>query len=148
CILIVESTMGDGKTEAALLVTESLAPRLGHRGFFIGLPTQATSNQMLGRVEKFLRRVGRGSINLHLVHGDAGLSEQYQRLRFAPIYGNDQNDARSSVRAEGWFTQRKRSLLADYAVGTIDQSLMSVLQTRHNFVRLFGLAGKTVILDE
>jgi CRISPR-associated endonuclease/helicase Cas3 len=30
----------------------------------------------------------------------------------------------------------------------VDQALLSVLQTRHFFVRLFGLAGKTVIIDE
>src|SRR5207244_264221 len=37
---------------------------------------------------------------------------------------------------------------APFAVGTIDQALLAVLQTRHSFVRLFGLAGKLVILDE
>ena len=39
-------------------------------------------------------------------------------------------------------------MLAPFGVGTIDQSLLSVLQVKHGFVRLFGLAGKTVILDE
>jgi CRISPR-associated endonuclease/helicase Cas3 len=33
-------------------------------------------------------------------------------------------------------------------VGTIDQALLGVLQTKHFFVRLFGLAGKTVVVDE
>jgi CRISPR-associated endonuclease/helicase Cas3 len=37
---------------------------------------------------------------------------------------------------------------APFGVGTIDQSLLSILQTRHWFVRLFGLAGKVVIFDE
>src|SRR5207237_1090877 len=41
-----------------------------------------------------------------------------------------------------------QALLAPFGVGTIDQALLSVLQTRHGFVRLFGLAGKAVILDE
>jgi CRISPR-associated endonuclease/helicase Cas3 len=39
-------------------------------------------------------------------------------------------------------------LLAPFGVGTIDQALLAVLQTKHVFVRLFGLSGKTVILDE
>ena len=38
--------------------------------------------------------------------------------------------------------------MAPYGVGTIDQVLLAVLQTKHVFVRLFGLAGKCVILDE
>jgi CRISPR-associated endonuclease/helicase Cas3 len=47
-----------------------------------------------------------------------------------------------------WFLPRKRSLLEPFGVGTVDQSLVSVLQTRHFFVRLFGLSHKTVIFDE
>jgi CRISPR-associated endonuclease/helicase Cas3 len=51
--------------------------------------------------------------------------------------------------AEGWFAaNKKHGLLAPYGVGTIDQALLAVLQTKHVFVRLFGLAGKCVILDE
>ena len=51
--------------------------------------------------------------------------------------------------AEGWFAaNKKHGLLAPYGVGTIDQVLLAVLQTKHVFVRLFGLAGKCVILDE
>ena len=52
------------------------------------------------------------------------------------------------VEAQSWFTAKKRPLLAPFGVGTIDQSLLSVLQTKHWFVRLFGLAGKVVIFDE
>ncbi|HQP09653.1 MAG TPA: CRISPR-associated helicase Cas3', partial [Anaerolineaceae bacterium] len=33
-------------------------------------------------------------------------------------------------------------------VGTVDQIFLSVLQTRHFFVRLFGLYGKVIIFDE
>ena len=51
--------------------------------------------------------------------------------------------------AEEWFAKdKKQALLAPYGVGTIDQALLAVLQTKHVFVRLFGFAGKCVILDE
>ena len=53
-----------------------------------------------------------------------------------------------NVLAAEWFTHRKRGLLAPFGVGTVDQILLAVLQTRHVFVRLFGLAHKTVIVDE
>ncbi|MDH8576077.1 CRISPR-associated helicase/endonuclease Cas3, partial [Klebsiella pneumoniae] len=39
-------------------------------------------------------------------------------------------------------------LLAPFAVGTIDQALMAVMNVKHGFVRAYGLAGKVVILDE
>jgi len=47
-----------------------------------------------------------------------------------------------------WFTQGKRGILAPFAVGTVDQALMAVLNVKHGFVRAFGLAGKVVVLDE
>jgi CRISPR-associated endonuclease/helicase Cas3 len=47
-----------------------------------------------------------------------------------------------------WFHAKKRGILAPFAVGTIDQALMAVMNVKHGFVRAFGLAGKVVILDE
>jgi CRISPR-associated endonuclease/helicase Cas3 len=52
------------------------------------------------------------------------------------------------VMAAECFTYRKRGLLAPFGVGTVDQALLAVLKTRHYFVRLFGLASKTVVIDE
>src|SRR5690606_16329779 len=53
-----------------------------------------------------------------------------------------------AVRASEWFRGRKRGLLSSYAVGTIDQALLAVLQVKHHFVRLFGLTSKVLVLDE
>lgn len=50
--------------------------------------------------------------------------------------------------ATDWLLGAKRGLLASWSVGTIDQALMAVLRARHNVVRLFGLAGKVVVVDE
>ncbi|MFW5741230.1 MAG: hypothetical protein ACOC1F_12775, partial [Myxococcota bacterium] len=49
---------------------------------------------------------------------------------------------------KSWFKPAKRALLLPFAVGTIDQALLSVLKVKHHFVRTFGLAGKVVVLDE
>lgn len=146
-LIIVEAPMGEGKTEAALLFAEHAAARSGHAGLFVGLPTQATANQMLGRVQLFLERAHPGVVaNLQLTHGGAALVERYTQLIRA-IYDEDHRGA-GDVRAEAWFVDKKRALLATHAVGTIDQALLGVLRIRHGFVRLFGLGGKTVILDE
>lgn len=146
-LIIIEAPMGEGKTEAALLLADALAAQTGHDGFYIGLPTQATSNAMIGRAKDFLmdaypdRRK-----NLHLIHGDAALQKEYKRLR---SIGADENKRLpNEVAAEEWFCSRKRALLSTYAVGTADQALLSVMPVRHGFVRLFGLSGKTVVLDE
>jgi CRISPR-associated endonuclease/helicase Cas3 len=154
-LVIVEAPMGEGKTEAALFLAEANAARAGLRGLFIGLPTQATANQMLGRVQLFLEGAHPGEkLNLLLAHGEASLVERFEKLRLAAIYDaplsaqSTSGSATGSVRAEGWFLSKKRALLADHAVGTIDQALLAVMLVPHGFVRLYGLAGKTVVLDE
>ncbi len=143
-LVIVEAPMGEGKTEAALYLAHRWEVQ-GARGTYMALPTQATANQMHGRVRDFLaRRDPAHPANLVLAHG--GASEQ---PRFVPSAIHGDGDPRSdAVAATEWFLSKKRALLAPYGVGTVDQALMAVLQVRHVFVRLFGLAGKPVIIDE
>lgn len=157
-LVVIEAPMGVGKTEAALYLQDWWATRLGQRGAYVALPTQATSNQMFGRVQDFLgRRYSSDFVELHLLHGHAALSAEYETLRLqgdrlfvaSGVEGDRGYDgASASVVASEWFTHRKRGLLAPFGVGTVDQALMAVLQTKHVFVRLFGLAHKTVVIDE
>lgn len=144
-MFIIEAPMGEGKTEAALLLANAAAAGLGHDGFYVGLPTKATANQMFGRVRTFLDRTVSQAVNLSLTHGDALFVDGFRAL--LAIYDIDE-ERHGGVRAEGWLLSKKRALLADYGVGTIDQALLGVLRTRHGFVRLYALAGKTVVLDE
>lgn len=147
-LVLIEAPMGEGKTEAALYLADRWTHACGQQGLYFALPTQATSNQMFDRVTAFLkRRYPNDFVNQHLLHGHALLSDAYnEMLRLAEIH--DESD-QGAVVAEGWFAQsKKRGLLAPFAVGTVDQALLAVLQTRHVFVRLFGLAGKTIVLDE
>lgn len=147
--------MGEGKTEAAMYLADYWSGNLGQQGHYFALPTQATSDQMFARVRQFLtRRYGSGLVNLQLLHGHASLSAEFEALRqrgdqvLLPCIGVTEEAKREGVIAAEWFTHRKRGLLAPFGVGTIDQALLAVLQTRHVFVRLFGLSHKTVILDE
>ncbi|MCC6445040.1 MAG: CRISPR-associated helicase Cas3' [Armatimonadetes bacterium] len=153
-LLIIEAPMGGGKTEAALYAADhAMASGLAH-GFYIALPTQATSNAMHSRVISYLEHRLPGIQNMPLVHANALLDEAYRQLVIdAPIYEqnaeSDSSGEEGRVIAQRWFAEhKKQALLAPFGVGTIDQALLSVLQTRHWFVRLFGLAGKAVIFDE
>lgn len=162
-IVVIESPMGEGKTEAAMCMADHWNVSLRQRGIYFALPTQATSNQMFGRVRQFLdNRFETGTALLHLLHGHAALSAEFQTLldegkRAFDVLNvqsvcddavRNHADGDGNVVAAEWFTHRKRGLLTPFGVGTVDQALLAVLHTRHVFVRLFGLAHKTVIVDE
>ena len=150
-LTIIEAPTGEGKTEGAL----ALAARQqdGRRGgLYLALPTQATSNGLFDRAVRFLGRahVG-GPATFRLAHGHAQFHPGQQALLedpadLATISDEERDDGR--VRALDWFVSSKRALLAPYGLGTVDQAMLGALRGRHFFLRLYGLAGKTVVLDE
>lgn len=151
-LFIVEAPTGEGKTEFALALVQRLASQLRGQGqsdeLYFALPTMATSNQMYLRVSKFIEQVHGGGVEL--VHGQAYLARE-DLARQLNLYSDaDRADpAGSSARAsQTWFAPKKRALLAPYGVGTVDQAELTTLSTRHYMLRLFGLAGKVLIIDE
>jgi CRISPR-associated endonuclease/helicase Cas3 len=154
CLAVVEAPMGEGKTEAAFYLSDVWAARPGYRGSYTALPTQATSNQMFSRVRRFLsERYPDEVVNLQLLHGHASLSSEFELLRrnahlLNPRVTDERRNEQGSVIAAEWFTYRKRGLLTPFGVGTVDQTLLAILQSRHVFVRLFGLFQKTIVFDE
>ena len=81
-LVIIESPMGEGKTEASMYLADYWAESAGLRGCYFALPTQATSNQMFGRVRDFLHgRYTGDQVQLQLLHGHASLSAEFQVLR-------------------------------------------------------------------
>lgn len=136
-VYILEAPMGIGKTEAALYAAYSIIAAGGATGLYFALPTQLTSNRIHDRVNDFLKKILAPDC-MHrralLLHSNAWLKEIEMGADGGPG-GN-------------WFNSGKRGILAPFAVGTIDQALMAVMNVKHGFVRAFGLAGKVVILDE
>jgi CRISPR-associated endonuclease/helicase Cas3 len=141
--LLVEAQMGEGKTELAFLAHLRLQQRAGHRGLYIALPTQATGSAMFERAVKFLQRFGADQrLDIQLAHGGSLLDERVLQLRGIAESGAE------SVGSSVWFSRRRRALISSYGVGTVDQALLATLHTKHHFVRLWGLANRTVVLDE
>lgn len=153
CLSIVEAKMGDGKTEAALLGGEVLASRFGLGGVFVALPTMATSNPMFDRVLAWLGTVlGDEDASVALVHGKAALNESFTQLIAeawrGELWDDDSSDRQGRAVVNSWLMGRKRSALASFVVGTIDQALFAALKARHVVLRHLGLVGKVVIIDE
>jgi len=142
CLTIIEAPTGEGKTEAALALAHRLAVANGADELYYALPTTATSNQMYGRLQKHInQRLGLTN-HVRLVHGQAFLLED--EFMLAPLQNGKEHSA-----APDWFgSDKRKSLLLPFGVGTIDQAELAALNVRFTALRLIGLAGKVVILDE
>ena len=136
-VYVLEAPMGLGKTEAALYAAYQLLEKKLATGIYFALPTQLTSDKIHERVNAFLTKI-LDDVSPHkkalLVHGNAWLKQFEMGEEGSP--------------GGAWFAQGKRGILAPFAVGTVDQALLAVMNVKHGFVRTFGLAGKVVILDE
>jgi len=161
-LFILEDVTGAGKTEAALILTHRLLSVGLADGLYVALPTMATSNAMYQRLGKVYRRFYESSDlpSLILAHGARELSDAFRESVILPenqaadlIYteGHDEQEQELSATAycNAWLADnRKKALLADVGVGTLDQALIGVLPARHQSLRLLGLGRKVLLVDE
>lgn len=143
CLIIMEAPTGEGKTEAALALAHRMIADGPSDELYFALPTTATSNQMFSRVHSYLQITRVGHAPVKLIHGQSFLTEDDLRLSLQGDADTGQSDAASS-----WFAPKKRALLAPFGVGTVDQVELATLNAKHYMLRLIGLAGKVVIIDE
>lgn len=150
-MMIVEAPMGVGKTELALMSAEQLAYQSQRKGLFFALPTQATTNAMFDRVNKwlgYLVKKQQETLTIKLLHGKARFNQRYAQLPEAENVDNvDQPDEIATVAVNSWFSGKK-SILEDFSVGTIDHLLLLALKQKHLALRHLGLSEKVVIIDE
>ena len=84
---------------------------------------------MFVRIENFIRSYDGTSASLKLMHGKAEFNKDYTDLRKSQnvdIDGSDDSGL-GTIEVNEWFEGRKKSLLADFVVGTVDQLLMASL---------------------
>lgn len=130
-IYVVEAGMGTGKTEAALYGAYSAMKRGLVNGIYFAMPTQVTSNSIFQRFDKFVQSCSNANSNNTVnVHGKSAMLDEM-------------------TKRHTWFKGNKRGLLAQFGVGTVDQSIVSVMGgIKHFYMRTFGLANKCIIIDE
>ena len=147
-IMIIEAPMGQGKTEAALAVAEIFAAKSECSGIFFALPTQATSNGIFPRIVRWVERLGSEKHTIQLAHGNAEFNDAF--IDLFPTNSQIEADSTDEQRlfAHQWFSGRKKSMLADFVVGTVDQLLLMVLKQKHLMLRHVAFANKVVIIDE
>ncbi|WP_448217709.1 CRISPR-associated helicase/endonuclease Cas3 [Endozoicomonas sp. 2B-B] len=148
-LTLIEASTGSGKTEAALahawqLIQQNLADSI-----VFALPTQATANAMLGRIEKVAPIIFRGKVNAVLAHGRAGFQQDFIDLKQAFNSRPAQGEKEARVQCAQWLAEsKKRVFLGQIGICTVDQVLASVLPVRHKFVRGFGIGRSVLIIDE
>jgi CRISPR-associated endonuclease/helicase Cas3 len=160
-MFILEDVTGAGKTEAAMVLVHRLMASGLANGLYVGLPTMATANAMYQRMAKSYRSLyaEHELPSLVLAHGATRLSEAFnQSIAFSETVNlteqaGDKNYEKDELSASAYCNQwladsRKKALLADVGVGTIDQALLGVLPARHQSLRLLGLTNKVLLVDE
>lgn len=149
-LAVIEAPTGEGKTEAALALARRIATLNGIDEIFFALPTMATGNQMFTRLENFYHRLYGDAGAVRLTHSQSLVVEEDLRRRVALAGDSDQADraGASTPAAIQWFAGPKKAMLAPFGVGTVDQVELAGLNVRHYMLRLFGLAGKVVVIDE
>lgn len=155
-IFILEDVTGAGKTEAALTLAHRLMANGLADGLYVALPTMATSNAMYERLCKAYRRLYTDDAmpSLVLAHGARHLSEAFRKSLSLPDNTEsqqkyDRHDESVEALCSAWLADsRKKALLAEVGVGTLDQALLAVLPARHQSLRCLGLARKVLVVDE
>ena len=155
-LFILEDVTGSGKTEAAILLAHRLMKQKQGSGLYFALPTMATSNTMHARMRNAYAKIfsKKADASLILAHGSRDMCEGFRqtivegsREENNSDYGDGTGSA--SAHCNSWLADnKKKSLLADVGVGTIDQALLAILSSRHQSLRLLGLMNKILIIDE
>lgn len=148
-LTLMEAPTGSGKTEAALAQAARLMSAGLAEGVIFALPTQATANAMLARLEQAAPRLFPHGSNLILAHGRDRYNPHFDALKAGAAISTVQGGESATVHCATWLaSSRKRAFLGQLGVCTVDQVLLAVLPVRHAFIRGFGLGKNVLIVDE
>jgi len=154
-LFILEDLTGSGKTEAAIMLVHRLMSAGQGNSLYFALPTMATANAIYKRMGHSYRKLFSKdkAPSLVLAHGAREMSKEFKEsivpLANASTETNSDGTLQAEAHCNAWLADnRKKALLADVGVGTIDQALLAILPTRHQSLRLLGLLNTILLIDE
>ena len=154
-LYIIEDLTGAGKTEAAMILAHRIMKAGAAEGIYWALPSMASSNSLYDRISKTYHKLFKNGVpSLVLAHSARDINDAFQLSikDFEPAnYPNQNSEQEISAEAAcATFIadDRKKTFLAQFGIGTIDQALLGVLPVRHQSLRLLGLARRVLVIDE
>lgn len=159
-LFILEDATGSGKTEGAVILSHRLMQQGEAEGTYVGLPTMATANAMHERLADTYRRLfeNGAAASYVLAHSAREHVDSFQdTLRLenpesdpSETYDPDgEGEQTGQAQCAAWLADnRKKALLANMGIGTIDQALIGALPSRHQSLRLLGLGRSVLVVDE
>lgn len=152
-LLILEAETGSGKTEAALARFLALFAAGAVGGLYFALPTRVAARELYGRILNMVSNTFPDPENrppvLLAVPGYAQLDGVDVKTLLPGPETRWEDEAVRSQQERAWAAERpKRFLAATVAVGTLDQALLSVLQTPHAHLRSVCLDRSLLVVDE
>jgi CRISPR-associated endonuclease/helicase Cas3 len=152
-LLIAEAETGSGKTEAALEWFFRLFSSKKVDALYFALPTRVAARELYLRVCRYIERVFpnedvRPSVLL-AVPGYARMDNVPVKKILPSDHVMWNDDKYIQLHERTWAAEHpKRFLAATVAVGTIDQALLSAIQTRHAHLRSVCLDRSLLVVDE
>jgi len=166
--VLIESETGSGKTNLALWCARQLAHSNGYHGLYMAMPTQAATEDTARALRRFINadQHDQRQHNLAIVHANAQASAIAHALIDARLPSNTGQGGLADISAahkhepedcpgerniavlDDWYLREHLGLISPFGIGTIDQLVLAAQGSRFWFLRLFGLANKTVIIDE
>ena len=146
-VVVIESETGSGKTEAALLRFQQMKRAGLVDGIYFALPTRAAATQIHRRITEAIGRImPQAKVEPVLAipgyiragEHDGTLMPRYR------VHWEDNPGEGSRWTAES----TKKFLASQIAVGTIDQAMLSVMQTKHAHMRAACLSRNLLVIDE
>lgn len=131
-LILIEGEMGSGKTETALYAAMNMMRACGKQGIYYALPTGATAEAMLPRLEDMQKTADLfPDVPVRLLTGMSWML----------------GDSDADVRAV-WVEKGPRKLFSEFACGTVDQLMAAGEALKAGDMRFLALSNKILIIDE
>lgn len=131
-LILIEGEMGSGKTETALYAAMNMMNACGKQGIYYALPTGATAEAMLPRLEDMQKTADLfPDVSVRILTG------------MSWMLGDSDADARAV-----WTEKGPRKLFSEFACGTVDQLMAAGEALKAGDMRFLALSNKILVIDE